>query len=189
MHAGMWVAEGRDRCGGLWSSPKCSNVAPMITFTITAHDREQIIEIERFINGVIERCGSDACVKRNTVSRNIMMALGVWEQDFPAISVNGQVMWKKTVPAAAEIEECLGWPRSVAEAVASIREEVEADRLRALLADPVNRYGLGQGIRNGYGLWRGNVDLLKSCGSEDMTPDDAAEVIMRAVERSLDSSA
>ena len=34
-------------------------------------------------------------------------------------------------------------------------------------------YGLGTGIREVFRLWHGNKDLLRSCGSERMHPDDA----------------
>jgi len=38
---------------------------------------------------------------------------------------------------------------------------------------------LGQGIRNSMGLWGDNKALLKSCGSEDMHPDDASSSIVK----------
>jgi len=38
---------------------------------------------------------------------------------------------------------------------------------------------LGQGIRNSMGLWDDNKELLKSCGSEDMHPDDASSAIVK----------
>ena len=38
---------------------------------------------------------------------------------------------------------------------------------------------LGQGIRNSMGLWGDNKALLKSCGSEDMHPDDASTAIVK----------
>ena len=38
---------------------------------------------------------------------------------------------------------------------------------------------LGQGIRNSMGLWGDNKALLKSCGSEDMHPDDASAAIVK----------
>ncbi len=40
---------------------------------------------------------------------------------------------------------------------------------------------LGQGIRNSMGLWGINKELLKSCGSEDMHPDDASSAIVKFV--------
>ncbi len=38
---------------------------------------------------------------------------------------------------------------------------------------------LGQGIRNSMGLWGDNKALLKSCGSEEMHPDDASSAIVK----------
>jgi len=46
-------------------------------------------------------------------------------------------------------------------------------------------FGLGTGIREAFQLWHGNKELLKSCGSEDMNPDDAATVIIEALWRRL----
>lgn len=46
-------------------------------------------------------------------------------------------------------------------------------------------FGLGTGIREVFHLWHGNKELLKSCGSEEMHPDDAAMVIIEALWRSL----
>ena len=40
---------------------------------------------------------------------------------------------------------------------------------------------LGMAIRNDFGLWAGNRYLLKSCGSERMSADDASSVIIRAL--------
>lgn len=43
-------------------------------------------------------------------------------------------------------------------------------------------HGWGTGIRNSFGLWRGNTELLKSaCGSEDCHPDDASMEIIYGV--------
>jgi len=39
----------------------------------------------------------------------------------------------------------------------------------------------GTGMRNEFGLWGGNKELLASCGSTDMHPDDASMVIIEAV--------
>ena len=46
-------------------------------------------------------------------------------------------------------------------------------------------FGLGTGIREVLHLWHGNKDLLKSCGSESMHPDDASMVIVEALWRRL----
>ena len=43
-------------------------------------------------------------------------------------------------------------------------------------------HGWGTGIRNSFGLWRGNTELLKSaCGSAECHPDDASMEIIHGV--------
>jgi hypothetical protein len=42
-------------------------------------------------------------------------------------------------------------------------------------------FGLGASIRNEFGLWSGNRALLAACGSPDMHPDAASDVIVQAV--------
>lgn len=43
-------------------------------------------------------------------------------------------------------------------------------------------HGWGTGIRNHYGLWRGNAQLLKDvCGKEDCDPDHASMLIIEKV--------
>jgi hypothetical protein len=41
------------------------------------------------------------------------------------------------------------------------------------------RFGLGQHIRNAFGLWEGNDTLLRACGT--IEPDDASMVILEAL--------
>ncbi len=42
-------------------------------------------------------------------------------------------------------------------------------------------HGLGTGIRNEFGLWRGNTELLADCGHPEMHADAASSVILKAV--------
>jgi hypothetical protein len=44
-------------------------------------------------------------------------------------------------------------------------------------------HGWGTGIRNGFGLWRGNTGLQASCAKEH--PDDCSMVIIEAVWEAL----
>lgn len=46
-------------------------------------------------------------------------------------------------------------------------------------------FGFGTGIREIFHMWHGNKELLKSCGSKEMHPDDAAMVIIEALWRRL----
>lgn len=80
------------------------------------------------------------------------------------------------------------WPKTLDEAVARllsvlseeskqvVRETSEADLIRF-------HFSWGQGIRNDFGLWRGNRELLASCGH--VHPDDASMVIIKAVWKRL----
>jgi hypothetical protein len=48
-------------------------------------------------------------------------------------------------------------------------------------------HGWGTGIRNYYGLWRGNKKLIKSACGRPCQPDDASMVIIGAVWQELQS--
>lgn len=76
------------------------------------------------------------------------------------------------------------WPKTVDEAVTrilSILDEASKNKLRSTAkADLIMfHHGWGTGIRNDFGLWRGDDSLLKDTGRDD--PDDASMVIMEAV--------
>jgi len=81
-------------------------------------------------------------------------------------------------------------PRTVQEAVDQMiaalgREEKESIRTVDETDLGQFHFGLGTGIREVFKLWHGNKDLLKSCGSEDIHPDDATMVIVEALWRRL----
>ncbi len=42
-------------------------------------------------------------------------------------------------------------------------------------------FGIALYIRNHFGLWAGNKELLRSCGSDEMHPDDASMIIIKAL--------
>ncbi len=76
------------------------------------------------------------------------------------------------------------WPLTVADAVAKILAETsELDKAMLRLtkeADLIRyHFGWGMGIRNSFGLWRGNNALLADCKAKH--PDDASMVIIKAV--------
>ncbi len=49
-------------------------------------------------------------------------------------------------------------------------------------------HGWGTGIRNHYGLWRGNTKLLKSvCEGKECHPDDASTIIIYGVWNKLNN--
>jgi hypothetical protein len=88
------------------------------------------------------------------------------------------------------------WPRSVEEAVERLLAEVapaSLDAVRAMDRDDLVslHFTLGLGVRNAFGLWRGNRALLDSCAayaaSHDLRsfwtghPDDASSIILEAL--------
>jgi hypothetical protein len=84
------------------------------------------------------------------------------------------------------------WPRSVNEAVSLLVQELDESSKDYLVGTPQENLsmlhlGWGMGIRNSFGLWRDNDDLLNSCGDRDMHPDDCSAIIMREVWKELRS--
>lgn len=75
-------------------------------------------------------------------------------------------------------------PKTVDEAVNRILAEMDDENKARVRQTPREKlilfhHGWGTGIRNAFGLWRGNAALLESCGERH--PDDASMVIIRAV--------
>jgi hypothetical protein len=90
---------------------------------------------------------------------------------------------------AGEIEE--PWPKTVQEAVNRILSELpdvdkEAIRHASKWRMMGYHHGLGSWVRNTFGLWQGNDELLRACGGCD--PDDASEVILSALWQALRST-
>lgn len=76
------------------------------------------------------------------------------------------------------------WPKSVDEAVQHIVSKMSPEDLRLVRDTPREdlirfHHGWGTGIRNSFGLWQGNRELLESCGGGH--PDDCSMVIIEAV--------
>jgi len=77
------------------------------------------------------------------------------------------------------------WPKTVEEAVDQLLSSMSDEDKQTVKNTPESEliqyhFGWGTGIRNEFGLWRGNEELLVSCGSADMQPDDASMVIIKA---------
>lgn len=90
-------------------------------------------------------------------------------------AVLGPDEWPVTVDAA------------VVDIVAGLKEE-DKETLRNTKREELIRYhhGWGTGIRNHYGLWRGNEELIKSaCDGNLCHPDDASMVIIEKVWETL----
>ena len=90
--------------------------------------------------------------------------------------------------AFAQEEPELGpdhWPTSVQAAVAdivkSLSDEDKATLRKTRKSDLIQfHHGWGTGIRNHYGLWRGNDKLIESACGKGCHPDDASMVIIEA---------
>jgi len=81
-------------------------------------------------------------------------------------------------------------PKTVQEAVDQMiaalgREEKESIRTVDETDLGQFHFGLGTGMREVFKLWNGIKDLLKSCGSESMHPDDGSIVIVESLWRRL----
>jgi hypothetical protein len=84
-------------------------------------------------------------------------------------------------------------PRTVKEAVATLRQIMKTDDLETIQRMKEDElillhHGFGTYIRNAFGLWRGNKILRQSCGAANMHPDAASGVIIYALWKSLQSS-
>ncbi len=82
------------------------------------------------------------------------------------------------------------WPKTLEEAVNQILL-LMCDKDKEIIKNTPKEdlirfyHGWGIGMRNEFGLWRGNKKLLASCGSTGMHPDDASMVIIEAVREKL----
>lgn len=76
------------------------------------------------------------------------------------------------------------WPKSLSEAVAQVISSLTDESRRGLrsMAEPdliELHMGMGMGIRNEFGLWRGNESLLRDCDTTH--PDDCSQLIIERV--------
>lgn len=96
-------------------------------------------------------------------------------------------------PVFAAEQEGLGpnkWPTTVQDTVKDIltrMSEKDKELVRKTQgADLIMfHHGWGTGIRNYYGLWRGNQKLIVSACGRPCHPDDASMIIIRAVWQEL----
>lgn len=116
-------------------------------------------------------------VKILAVAAFMSLALGMMGCHSPA----------PVLPRAAAAENTT-WPRTVDEAVARILADMSAadkEKIRTTQKDDLIlfHHGWGTGIRNQFGLWQGNPELMAACHATH--PDDASMVIIEAVWRKL----
>ncbi len=94
---------------------------------------------------------------------------------------------------AQEEEKPLGpdkWPITVKATVADLLSALSAENketVRKTKKDDLIMFhhGWGTGIRNHYGLWRGNNALIEDACGKRCHPDDASMVIIEAVWKAL----
>jgi hypothetical protein len=82
------------------------------------------------------------------------------------------------------------WPTTVAATVTDIVSALsEADKVtvrETKRSDLIKfHHGWGTGIRNHYGLWRGNKKLVESACGKPCHPDDASMIIIEKVWEAL----
>ncbi len=88
------------------------------------------------------------------------------------------------------------WPKNIEEAVNKLLELMPEEDQLDLKDTPENKlrsyhFFLGMFIRNQFGLWKGNNELLRSCADKDrysMDPNNAAMVIIKALWKRLQST-
>jgi hypothetical protein len=83
-------------------------------------------------------------------------------------------------------------PRTVADAVdyvVSLLSEENKRKVREASESGIQmlNFTLGTFVRNVCGLWQENTELLRSCGDEDMHPDSASVVIVKAMHERLNA--
>lgn len=89
--------------------------------------------------------------------------------------------------AVTEAEHA-AWPKTVDEAVTRIladMKDTDKKQVRETKKEDLIlfHHGWGTGIRNEFGLWRGNTNLMADCHAQH--PDDASMVIIEAVWQKL----
>jgi hypothetical protein len=89
-----------------------------------------------------------------------------------------------TAEAAKLEDEKKTWPKTVDEAVTRILSTMPEKDKKTVRDTPKGdlilfHHGWGTGIRNSFGLWRGNHALMEDCKAKH--PDDASMVIIEAV--------
>ena len=94
---------------------------------------------------------------------------------------------------ATEDEAPLGpdrWPTTVSATVDDLLKSLSPESKKTIRETKKEdligfHHGWGTGIRNHYGLWRGNSALIEDACGEGCHPDDASMVIIESVWRAL----
>jgi len=85
----------------------------------------------------------------------------------------------------------LNYPKTVTEAVDILMHILPKEDLAKLKSRSETdlfdlHFGLGQWIRNNFGLWEENYELMHNCGAKNQ--DDASLFIIRALWKNLNSN-
>ena len=111
---------------------------------------------------------------------------------FAALGLSLLLCVAAIIPAQGKVEN---WPKTLDAAVIEIvsllsdegKKTVRETRKRDLIRF---HHGWGTGIRNEFGLWRGNRELLESaCGGKPCHPDNASMIIIESVWKALQKEA
>ena len=129
----------------------------------------------------VKVAGRNALVVLAACQRDYLLSLGATA--VPVVVINKKIVWQGQPPEEV-VREWLDWPKSLEDAVQRILKPIE-DRLDTASLG----WTLGMAIRNSFGLWGANIDLLRACGSETMHADRASELILAEVRRRLASRA
>jgi hypothetical protein len=152
---------------------------------------EETAEIAKEIRKIIDEEGLDAVVTSGVIVREWFVERGI--RSAPVIIVGNQLVWEGGVPPREEVIRWLNWPKTLDDAVEktlSILDEYQKKEIAALKESDICQLHmtLGQFVRNSFGLFGGNIELLESCGSEDMGADEASGIIVRKVWMCLTNS-
>jgi Thioredoxin domain len=140
----------------------------------------QIVSVERDVprkearrlESIIEQEKLEAFVVATTVLPEIISSWGATQ--LPVVMINGAIVWQGEAPPEDLVRAWIHWPKTLDEAVEQV-----LSLFGNIPDDPLAQMTLGTTIRNSLGLRGANKDLLRSCGSESMTADDAAALILR----------
>jgi hypothetical protein len=178
------IARGQD--GALYlarSEPDSSDIDSVYVQRRTSSGWEWVVRGAQFDTGP-----SDTDEVRMAVDDDLYVA---WPEPIQDRGVPAHVVrfshcppGRKAVEFSKSPPRASFWPKTVRAAVDNqlkrLSEREKAD-LRARTRSELIRFhhGWGTGIRNEYGLWRGNAALLKDCGN--VHPDDCSMKIIEGV--------
>ena len=127
----------------------------------------------RRLESIIAQEKVEAVVVPGACLPEILQSWGV--RHLPVFRINEVAVWEGEKPPADLVRSWLHWPKTLEEAVQRLLASVPD-----IPDDPLANHEIGTAIRNSFGLWGANKELLRSCGSELMPADDAFDIILNA---------